>query len=202
MKFANKYKLIAASDQRAQSQHAPLLPEETGLRNYERAASALAGNIRDRSIPPNVALENDAFLRDKYMEALNRVMSDRNQIVDRLDSIARLISLNSPAGGIPAPLAGIRDVRDPEEPVKHEPTPPPFEERAERTPRQRRRQLPAAPPRRLGFDETPATGRRHPKTKTPPGAEPTRDYLKQDKTKLSPLVLRRAGIKGWVPKKK
>ena len=123
MKFANKYKLVATSDQRTQSTHTPLLPEETGLRNYERAASALAGNIRNRSIPSNVALENDAFLRDNYMEALNRVMTDRNQIVDRLDSIARLISLNSPVGGIPAPLAGIRDAREPEEPVRHEPTP-------------------------------------------------------------------------------
>ena len=68
MKFANKYKLVAASDQRAPPPHAPLLPEETGLRNYERAASALADNIRDRSIPSNVALENDAFLRDNYMD--------------------------------------------------------------------------------------------------------------------------------------
>ena len=110
MKFANKYKLVAASDQRAPPPAAPLLPQETGLRNYERAASALADNIRDRSIPSDVALENHAFLRDNYMEALNRVMSDRNQIVDRLDSIARLISLNAPAGGVPAPLAGIRDV--------------------------------------------------------------------------------------------
>ena len=121
MKFANKYKLVSASDQRAPPA-VPLLPQETGLRNYERAASALADNIRDRSIPSDVALENHAFLRDNYMEALNRVMSDRNQIVDRLDSIARLISLNAPAGGVPAPLAGIRDVREPEEPVKHERT--------------------------------------------------------------------------------
>ena len=90
-------------------------------------------------------MENHAFLRDNYMEALNRVMSDRNQIVDRLDSIARLISLNAPAGGVPAPLAGIRDAREVADSVQCKRTPPRFEERGERIPGTRRRLLPAVP---------------------------------------------------------
>ena len=202
MKFANKYKLVSATDQQT-ALPVPLPPQETARRNYERAATALVDNIHDRSLPSDVALENHAFLRDNYMESLNRIMKDRNQIVDRLDAIARLISLNVPAGNVPAPLAGIRGAWEMEEPVQRERTPPPFEEHAEKIPEAPRRKLPVAPPRRLELERTPATGRRRPTTKTTPDAGPTRGaYLRQDRTKLSPLVLRRAGIKGWATKKK
>ena len=186
MKFAEKYTLVPAT-KKTTATEVPQPPRETNLKQYGDAALALSTNLRDKTIPPAVALENNSFLHDNYMEALDKVMKDRNQIVDKLDSIARLIALNTPPGGETA--LGIRGVRPERETVEQQLTLPPFEERSVKKPK-----TPSGYPRQQRRAVAKATQLdRSPQEK--------KGYLKQNPTKLSPYLLRKSGVRTWNKKR-